>query len=183
MAILGVIAALIGAVSFALWRLNSAADAVRNLSGAAEDAHGLWRRFTWRRKLAKDRLELIKDPREAAAGMLVAVAQMDGALTAGEQVALVAEFRKTFEMTEPQAQELLARSRWSVGEVRDLDRCLFKLGLLLDVEQKRDALNLMERTASRRRRAQPVAAVVAGQIRPYFETLRREDFTTAPVVA
>ena len=141
MAILGVIAGLIGAVSFALWRLNSAADAVRNVAGAAEDAHGLWRR------LAKDRLELIKDSREAAAGMLVAVAQSDGALTEREQAALMAEFRKTFEMSEPQAQELLAQARWTVGEVRDLDRCLFKLGLVLDVEQKRDALTLMARTA------------------------------------
>jgi len=147
MAIMGVIVALFGAVSFALWRLNSAADAVRNLTGAAEDVHGLWRRLTWRRKLAKDRLELIKDPREAAAGMMVAVAQADGALTAGEQAALIAEFRKSFEMTEAQAQELLAQARWTVGEVRDLDRCLFKLGLLLDVEQKRDVLGLMERTA------------------------------------
>ena len=141
MAILGVIAGLIGAVSFALWRLNSAADAVRNVAGAAEDAHGLWRR------LAKDRLELIKDSREAAAGMLVAVAQSDVALTEREQAALMAEFRKTFEMSEPQAQELLAQARWTVGEVRDLDRCLFKLGLVLDVEQKRDALTLMARTA------------------------------------
>ncbi len=145
MAILGVIAALIGAVSFALWRLNSAADAVRNLSGAAEDAHGLWRRFMWRRRLASDRLELIKDPREAAAGMMVAVAQADGALTVREQAALIAEFRKTFEMTEPQAQELLAQARWTVGEVRDLDRCLFKLGQQLDLEQKRDVQGLMER--------------------------------------
>ena len=141
MAILGVIAGLIGAVSFALWRLNSAADAVRNVAGAAEDAHGLWRR------LAKDRLELIKDSREAAAGMLVAVAQSDGALTEREQAALMAEFRKTFEMSEPQAQELLAQARWTVGEGRDLDRCLFKLGLVLDVEQKRDVLTLMARTA------------------------------------
>lgn len=147
MAILGVIAGLIGAVSFALWRLNSAADAVRNVAGAAEDAHGLWRRLMWRRRLAKDRLELIKDSREAAAGMLVAVAQSDGALTEREQAALMAEFRKTFEMSEPQAQELLAQARWTVGEVRDLDRCLFKLGLVLDVEQKRDALTLMARTA------------------------------------
>jgi uncharacterized tellurite resistance protein B-like protein len=148
MAILGIIAALIGAVSIALWRLNSAADAVRNVAGAAEDAHGLWRRFMWRKRLAKDRLELIKDPREAAAGMLVAVAQADGALTEREQAALIAEFRKTFEMTDPQAQELLAQARWTVGEVRDLDRCLFKLGQVLDVEQKRDVLALLESTAA-----------------------------------
>ncbi len=148
MAILGIIAALIGAVSFALWRLNAAADAVRNLTGAAEDAHGLWRRWSWRRRLAGDRLELIKDPREAAAGMLVAVAQADGALTQAEQNALVAEFKTSFEMSEPQAQELLAHARWSTGEVRDLDRCLFKLGLLLDVEQKNDVARLMQLIAA-----------------------------------
>ena len=148
MAIIGVIVALFGAISFALWRLNHAADAVRNLTGAAEEAHGLWRRFTWRRKLAKDRLELIKDPREAAAGMMVALAQSDGALTKRETEALTAEFRKTFEMTEAQSGELLAQARWTVGEVRDLDRCLFKLGQVLDVEQKHDVLGMLQRTAA-----------------------------------
>ena len=147
MAILGIIAALIGAVSFALWRLNAAADTVRNLTGAADEVHGLWRRVTWRRRLAGDRLELIKDPREAAAGMMAAVAQADGAVTERAQNALLAAFAKSFELKEAQAQEMLAHARWSVAEVRDLDRCLYKLGLLLDTEQKQDVARLMEEIA------------------------------------
>ena len=148
MAILGIIAALVAAVGVGLWRVNSAAQAVRGLAEAADDAHGFWRRLTWRRRLAGDRLELVKEPKEAAAGMLAAVAQADGALTAREQAALLAEFAKTFELNAQQAQELLAQARWTVGESQDLDRCLFKLGRKLDATQKRDVAAMMDRIAS-----------------------------------
>jgi len=148
MAILGVIGALIGAVLFGLWRVNSAAQAVRGLAEAADDAHGFWRRLLWRRKLAGDRLELVKEPQEAAAGMLVAVAQADGALTQTEQAALLGEFEKTFSMTPAQAQELLAHARWTVGESHDLDRCLYKLSQKFDPEQKRDAAAMLGRIAA-----------------------------------
>lgn len=147
MAILGIIGALIGAVLFGLWRVNSAAQAVRGLAEAADDAHGFWRRLLWRRKLAGDRLELVKEPQEAAAGMLVAVAQADGALTQAEQSALLGEFQTTFLMTPAQARELLAHARWTVGESHDLDRCLYKLGQKLDPEQKCDVAAMLGRVA------------------------------------
>jgi len=170
MTILGIIAALIAAVGAALWRVNSAAQAVRGLTEAAGDAHGLWRRLMWRRRLAGDRLELVTDPREAAAGMMVAVAQADGALTAREQDVLLAEFEKTLALTSPQAQELLAHARWSTGEVRDLDRCLFKLGQRLDLAQKRDVARMMIRVAA-----------AEGSISPSIQaTLERYNRTLQP---
>jgi len=148
MAILGIIGALIGAVLFGLWRVNSAAQAVRGLAEAADDAHGLWRRLMWRRKLAGDRLELVNDAREAAGGMMVAVAQADGALTQTEQTLLLHEFEATLELKPAQARELLAHARWTVAESQDLDRCIYKLSQKLDLTQKRDVAGLMEKVAA-----------------------------------
>lgn len=148
MAILGIIAALFGVVAVALWRVNQAADAVRNVSDAAVEAHGLWRRFSWRRKLAGDRLELVTDPREAGAAMLVAVAQADAALSQREEAALIEEFKTTFETNDAQARELLAQARWTVAESRDLDRVIGKLSRNMDGEQKSDMLGLMSRIAT-----------------------------------
>lgn len=147
MTILGVIGALIAAVGIALWRLNSAATSVRGLAEAAGDALGFWRRLMWRRRLAGDRLELVSDPKEAAAAMMVAVAEADGALTEREQAALLAAFAKTFDLAQDGAEEMLARARWTVGDSHDLDRVLYKLGRKLNLEQKRDTMRLLTETA------------------------------------
>ena len=77
-----------------------------------------------------------------------AVAQADGAITEREQRTLLAEFRKSFGSSEQDAIEMLAQARWTVAEVRELDRCLYKLGLLLTPEQKEDVVGLLERVAA-----------------------------------
>ena len=148
MAVLGFIGALIAVVLGLLWRVNSAATAVRGLTEAAEDAHGFWRRMLWRRRLANDPLELVKDPREAAAAMMFAVAEADGALTAAEQAAILAEMRGKLQTTEAHVQELAARGRWVVRDVRDLDRCLTKLDRVLEADHRADVVGMLERVAA-----------------------------------
>jgi len=148
MAVLGLIGAAIAIVLGLLWRLNSAATAVRGLTDAAEDAHGFWRRLMWRRRLANDPLDMIKDPREAATAMMFAVAEADGALTASEQAAILVEMRGRFETTEQHVQELAARGRWDVRDVRDLDRCLARLDRVLEADHRADVVGMLERVAA-----------------------------------
>lgn len=128
--LLGLLGA-IGVVGVILWRLNTAAQAARGLTETAEDARGLYRRWSWRRKLASDPLELVSDPREAAVAMMVAIAQHDGALTERERSAILTEAARRFEATANQSEELLAHGRWLTREVRDPDRCLQKLRPLI----------------------------------------------------
>src|SRR5262245_38196752 len=80
-----------GAIGIILWRLHMATEAARGLTQAAEEAHGLFRRWKWRRKLAQDPLDLIQDRREAAVAMMIAVAQSDGAVTERERRTILAE--------------------------------------------------------------------------------------------
>jgi uncharacterized tellurite resistance protein B-like protein len=119
MHIIAILGAILGVAGLILFRLQQAANATRDIADAADEARGLFRRWGWRRKQLKSPLEAIDDAREAAAAMMVAAAQSDGAITERERVAIVAEMSKHFGATERQAEELLARARWSVKDQTD----------------------------------------------------------------
>jgi uncharacterized tellurite resistance protein B-like protein len=116
MHILAALGAVIGVLLFVLFRMQQAANAALDIAGAADDARGLFRRWGWRRKLARNPLDTINDAREAAAAMMVAVAQSDGSITERERMAITAEMVKRFGATQPQAEELFARARWAVQD-------------------------------------------------------------------
>lgn len=149
--LLGLVAA-IGAVGVLLWRVNMAAGAARELGEAAKDARGLARGWSWRRKFAKDPLDLAQDPREAAVAMMAAMAQSDGAMTERERRAILAEIVQKFETPAKQAEELLAHGRWLARDVRDIDYCFKKLVPVLrracKPDQMRDVLEMVTRAAS-----------------------------------
>lgn len=149
--LLGLLAA-IGAVGVLLWRVNMAADAVKGLGETAKDARGLVRGWSWRRKFAKDPLDLAQDPREAAIAMMAAIAQSDGAMTERERRAILAEIVQKFETPAKQAEELLAHGRWLARDVRDVDYCFKKLVPILrracKPDQIRDVIEMVARAAS-----------------------------------
>jgi uncharacterized tellurite resistance protein B-like protein len=119
MHILAALGAVLGVLLFVLFRMQQAANAARDIADVAGDARGLFRRWGWRRKFAKHPLETIDDSREAAAAMMVAVAQADGSITERERVAITGEMVKRFGATPQQAGELLARARWLVQDRSD----------------------------------------------------------------
>jgi uncharacterized tellurite resistance protein B-like protein len=116
-----------GVVGVILWRLHMAAEAAKGLAETANEARGLFRRWGWQRKFAKDPLDLVSDPREGAAAMMVAVAQHDGAMTERERAAILRQIVERFETSGRQAEDLLAHGRWLTRDVRDADRCLSRL--------------------------------------------------------
>jgi uncharacterized membrane protein YebE (DUF533 family) len=103
MHILGGLLAVLGGLVFVLWRMQQAANSTRDIADAANEAHSLFRRWGWRRKLAKNPLDTVTDSREAAAAMMVAAAQYDGSLTERERVAILAACSKYFGATDQQA--------------------------------------------------------------------------------
>jgi uncharacterized tellurite resistance protein B-like protein len=127
MGILAAVVAAMGVVIALLVRLNSAADAARGLAETAGDAHGLFRRWTWRRKLAIDQLAMVDDARVAAGVMLVTAAQQDGALTQRELAWIGSQLQDTLGLSAKVADELLAHARFIAKDVRDLDTCLRRL--------------------------------------------------------
>lgn len=131
MGILAAIVAAMGVVVTLLIRLNSAADAAKGLAETTGDAHGLFRRWKWRRKLAVDQLALVDDARVAAGVMLVATGQSDGALTQRELDWLMAQFQDTLGLKPQQAKDLLAHARFIAKDVLDLDTCFRRLTPLI----------------------------------------------------
>ncbi len=149
--LLGLVAA-IGTVGVILWRLHMAAEAAKGLGETAKDMRGLARRWSWRRKFAKDPLELAQDPREAAVAMMAAIAQSDGAMTERERRAILSEIVQKFQAPAKQAEELLAHGRWLARDVRDADYCFGKLAPMLrrtcKPDQLRDIVEMVTKVAS-----------------------------------
>ena len=124
--LLGILSSL-GALVFILWRINIAIQVTREIADAADSAKGFFRRHKWRRKVNADQLKQITDPREAAATMLVAIAEADGAITENERQKIITIFIDKFEATTEQAEELLGISRWRARNAGDLTSFLNRL--------------------------------------------------------
>jgi uncharacterized tellurite resistance protein B-like protein len=131
MHILAAIGALLGVLIFVLFRMQQAANAARDIADAADEARGFFRRWGWRRKLAKNPIDTVEDAREAAAAMMVATAQSDGSITERERAAITAEMVKRFGATRTQADELLARGRWLVQDRTDAGEVFRRLTPLI----------------------------------------------------
>jgi uncharacterized tellurite resistance protein B-like protein len=119
MHILAILGAVAGIALFILFRMQQAANAARDIADVADEARGAFRRWGWRRKHAKHPLDMVDDAREAAAAMMVVVAQADGGVTERERSAIIAQMSKRFGATTQQAEALLARARWLVKDSSD----------------------------------------------------------------
>lgn len=72
-------------------------------------------------------MDLVDDPREAAAAMLVAVAQADGPLTEKERTVILGRMSETFSAKAAEAEELLARGRWLTRDSVDAGNVMRRL--------------------------------------------------------
>jgi uncharacterized tellurite resistance protein B-like protein len=124
--LLGLLAVL-GAVGMILWRLNQASGAARELAETAGEVQGFFRRRKWQKKFAGDPLQLIDDPRAAAAAIMAALAQADGAISEAEQAVIVKQMCEKFGAKAPAAEELLAHARWAVRDIVEVDSCVRRL--------------------------------------------------------
>ena len=110
---------IIGVVAIWIWRMRAAADASREIIEAGSDARAALRRFGYRRKAGQHPADSIDDPRLAAAGMMAAVARMDGDLTADQMNALRVESRASFRVDQKEADDIAAYGRWIAGQSQD----------------------------------------------------------------
>ena len=125
-----ILLALLGAAStigVILWRLRGAADAAHEVVDAADGVRLFFRRSKWRRKVHFDMLKKIDDPREAAAAMMVAIAEQDGFLTERMSETLVGMMAAEFQVGDREADELMQRGRWLAKDAGDLGQFLRRL--------------------------------------------------------
>lgn len=151
MHILAALGAVIAAIVIILYRMQQASDAARNLADAAGDAHGLFRRWKWRRKHLQNPLDAIEDAREAAAAMMVVVAQSDGLMSQAESQAILGQMTHYFGATSKQAEELLARARWLVQDRSDAGEAFRRLKPVIVAQcgpqERRDLIDMLNAVA------------------------------------
>ena len=151
MHILAILGALVGVLLFALFRMQQAANAARDIVDAADEARGVLRRWSWRRKHITNPLDTVDDAREAAAALMVVVAQSDGGITERERSAITREMIKRFGATPDQAEALFARARWLVKDSADAGEVFRRLTAVIQrtcgATERSDLIEMLDAVA------------------------------------
>ena len=150
--LLGILA-VVGGVLFWIWRTQNAATAARDVVEVADDIRAAVRRFGFSRKANQHPLDGIDDPRLAAAGILAAFANMDGALSRDEIAGIAKTCRDAFGCSAHDADQIGAYGRWLIQQSpNNMDEVIRRLGRnlvhKLDEAEKQDLLTMIERVAS-----------------------------------
>lgn len=166
--IVGILSILV-AVVVILWRLNQAAQAAKGAGEAASEAADFIKRLARRRQKHHDAIRDIDDPREAAAVMMVAVAQYDGQMTEPEIATIKLHVMENFGFSSEQADELIAYARWATKDMGDLGSLFLKASpsIIRDCsnQEKNDLIAMLEAVASHSSRDTDVPKKVIGQLK------------------
>lgn len=156
----------IGVIAVILWRIYVAAQRARQIGEAVGDARRFVRRTRWKGRANERQAQRVDDPREAAAAMMVALAQSDGALTDKEQTAICERMRAHFEADAATATDLLGRGRWLARDIGDLNafmrRMLPPIQARCTLQEQRDLVAMVTAVAEAEGPAGPIQQDAVG---------------------
>jgi hypothetical protein len=110
--LLGLLTLLVG-IGVWVWRLRMARQGLDAAADIARTVANAPRRLAFRYKAGQGGLDLIDDPREAAAIMMMQVALARGGRLTGRQSDVIeAEIREHFDYTPGEAEDLAAHAAW-----------------------------------------------------------------------
>ncbi len=112
MHILGILIAIIGAISIWYWRMKAVAQAGKEAKKIVETAVNLPRRLAFKRKTGRRGLSLVDDPREAATIMMLEVARAAGDVSAEHKAVISDIIQRDFELGAEDAGALIAHAGW-----------------------------------------------------------------------
>ena len=112
MHIVAIIVGILSAIAIWSWRLQQAKRGAEEAGKLLETAANLPRRMRFQSKTRKGGLDAIEDPREAAAVMMMEVARGAGEVTAEHKAVMRAEIMQYFELSEAEADDLIAAAGW-----------------------------------------------------------------------
>jgi hypothetical protein len=145
-----IVLGVLGVVVTILVLLHRLADAGIDLGGLNPF---LWRRRrSWRHKFDANPVFTLDDPKAVAGLLSVAVAKIDGEMSADEKTAILSEFETTLSLDARQAAELLGSSVYLLGDTTvlstHLDRIVERGRVLFTSDQTASLLALLERLAN-----------------------------------
>lgn len=113
MHILLTVLAILTAIGVWSWRLHMARRGLQEITDLAKTAANAPRRLAFRYRAGKGGIDLIEDPREAAAIMMMMVAlARGGPLSARQSEVIEAEIASHFSFSAQEAEELAAHGAW-----------------------------------------------------------------------
>lgn len=116
MHILALLAGAIGLIAFWLYRAQAAKASAEDIVDAANSMRLAARRYGFRRRANVHPSEGIEDARLAAAGVMIAFAEMDGALSEMEIETAIDEAERRFNITRREAEEVISFGRWIASQ-------------------------------------------------------------------
>lgn len=129
--LLGLIA-ILATIGFWVWRLQMAKRGLDVAVDVAKTVANAPRRLAFKYKTGKGGLDLIDDPREAAAIMMMQVAlARGGPLTPLQGDVIEAEIREHFQYTPGDAEELAAHASWVSQSCPPPQQTMTRLGRLI----------------------------------------------------
>ena len=133
-----------------LWLLHRLAEMGIDLGGLNPF---FWRRRrAWRKKYQADPIYSLDDPMEVAAVVVVAIAKLDGDISAEEKAAAIAEFARSFSLDDKAALQLFGAASHLLGQAQVIDSqvegLLHQHKNLFTGEQIESVLAMMTRVAS-----------------------------------
>lgn len=112
MHIIAMIIGFVGFIAVWYWRLKTLGSVAKDGMKAAEAVANLPRKMAFKRRTGKGGLKVVEDPREAAAILMLEIAQARGPLTEKQEASIRGEIMHHFEFTEADSNELIAQGSW-----------------------------------------------------------------------
>lgn len=142
---------LIGIIAFIVIRVGQVSRAGREVVDAAGEAQSWVRRRSWDKKLEYDSALDISDPRLAATMMMCALAKEAGDLTERQKGEIRASMQSYFQLTDGDAEEMLAEAHWRTSKIKVLSSYLLRLAPAIQEvcgdQEKRDLIAMLRSVA------------------------------------
>ena len=146
-----ILLAIIGILSAAAiwwWRLKMMGAAARDVAKGAKTVANMPRRFGFQRRANRGALDASDDPREAAMAIMLEVAKAAEAPGETQTDLMIDRARRTFSVTEAEAEEYLHRANWFVRQARTPDQLIRRMAGVLrktvGPEQHTDVAEILE---------------------------------------
>ncbi|MEM9939290.1 MAG: hypothetical protein AAFZ91_06465 [Pseudomonadota bacterium] len=127
MHIIAMIIGFVGFIAVWYWRLKMLSGAAKEGMKAAETVVNLPRKMSFKRKTGKGGLQIVEDPREAAAILMLEIAQARGALTEKQEASIRGEIMHHFEFNEADANSLIGQASWLARDVSAPHKVMSKM--------------------------------------------------------
>lgn len=137
--ILGLIG-ILAAASFWIYRINAAARGAQELAELAGEAANLPRKMRFKSKTGKKAIDVLEDPREAAAVVLAGYMLEAGDVPSDKREQLAAMLGERFEVSRDTGEEMVAQAFWIHADIANPDSVINKMIDLVGKTAGADAL-------------------------------------------